>query len=227
MTPSQPLITKIKRGDTNYPVRLEDLFDPPDFLYIYGDKKALQQPMIAIVGSRRASTQGMQNAALFAQSLARSGMLVLSGLARGIDGAAHKATLGLGENHLTAAVCGTGIDQVYPKEHFDLAQAIGRQGLLISELPLGAGPKPFHFPRRNRIIAALSLGVLVIEAAERSGSLITARIAAELGREVFALPGTIHDPLFGGCHQLIQQGAKLVRSPEDVLEELIFPKNLI
>jgi DNA processing protein len=227
MALSRPPITKIQRGDTNYPARLEDLFDPPDFLYIYGDKKALQQPMIAIVGSRRASPRGLQNATLFAQSLSHSGLLVLSGLARGIDGAAHRGTLGLGPNHFTAAVCGTGIDLVYPKEHIGLAQAISRQGLLISELPLGAGPKPFHFPQRNRIIAALSLGVVVIEAAEKSDSLITARIAAELGREVFALPGPIHDPLFGGCHQLIQQGAKLVRSPKDVLEELIFPKNLI
>lgn len=227
MALAQPPITKIKRGDANYPIRLEDLFDPPEFLYIYGDKKALQQPMIAIVGSRRASPQGLQNATLFAQSLSRSGLLVLSGLARGIDGAAHKAALRLGKKHLTAAVCGTGLDQVYPKEHICLAHAISCQGLLVSELPLGAGPRPFHFPRRNRIIAALALGVVVIEAAERSGSLITARIAAELGREVFALPGPIHDPLFGGCHHLIQQGAKLVRSPKDVLEELIFPKNPI
>jgi DNA processing protein len=227
MTLSRPLINKIKRGDASYPVRLEDLYDPPDYIYICGDEKALQQPMIAIVGSRKASIQGLQNSALFAQSLSQSGLLVLSGLARGIDGAAHRAALGLGRKHPTAAVCGTGIDIVYPKEHLGLAHAISRQGLLISELPLGAGPKPFHFPRRNRIIAALSLGVVVIEAAERSGSLITARIAAELGREVFALPGPIHDPHFGGCHQLIQQGAKLVRNPKDVLEELIFPKNLI
>jgi len=227
MALSPPIITKIKRGDASYPARLEDLYDPPDYLYIYGDKKALQQPMIAIVGSRKPSAQGLRNSILFAQCLSHSGALVLSGLARGIDGAAHRATLGLGKQHLTAAVCGTGIDLVYPKEHFGLAQAISRQGVLISELPLGAGPRPFHFPRRNRIIAALSLGVVVIEAAERSGSLITARIAAELGREVFALPGPIHDPLFGGCHQLIQQGAKLVRNPKDVLEELIFPKYTI
>lgn len=181
--------------------------------------------MIAIVGSRNASAQGSRNATLFAQQLSRAGALIISGLARGIDGAAHRATLGLGPQYFTVAVCGTGLDITYPKEHQSLANAISRQGLLISEYPPGIGPQASHFPKRNRILAALSLGVVVIEAAEKSGSLITARIAADLGREVFALPGPIHDPLFAGCHQLIQQGAKLVRSPKDVLEDLIFPKN--
>ena len=178
--------------------------------------------MIAIVGSRAASSNGLRNAAYFAQYLSKAGFLVISGLARGIDGAAHQAVLKLGQGHLTAAVCGTGLDIAYPKEHLGLARAISQQGVLITELPLGAGPKPFHFPRRNRLIAALALGVVVIEAAEKSGSLITARLAADLGREVFALPGAINNPLSGGCHKLIQQGAKLVSSPKEVLEELIF-----
>ena len=182
----------------------------------------LKTPMIAIVGSRKASTEGLKNAADFAKALSRAGLLIVSGLARGIDGAAHQATLKLGTNHLTMAVCGTGLDVIYPKEHLDLARNIRKQGLLVSELPLGAPPKACHFPKRNRIIAALSIGVVVIEAAEKSGSLITARLASELGREVFAVPGSICHPLSSGCHLLIQQGAKLVRNPEEVLEELVF-----
>jgi DNA processing protein len=183
--------------------------------------------MVAIVGARNASGEGLKNAGFFAQSLARAGCIIVSGLAKGIDGAAHRATLGLGANHGTVAVCGTGLNIAYPQEHCGLMQAIRRQGLLISELSPEIGPKAFHFPRRNRIIAALCLGVIVIEAAERSGSLITARLASELGREVFALPGPINNPLYAGCHQLIQQGAKLARGPKDVLEDLIFPKNPI
>jgi DNA processing protein len=183
--------------------------------------------MIAIIGSRQASAHGLRNAATFANQLAQAGALIISGLARGIDGAAHRATLNGPAMNFTAAVCGTGLDIVYPKEHLGLAAKIGKRGLLISELDLGIGPKPFHFPRRNRIIAALALGVVVIEAAENSGSLITARIAADLGREVFALPGPAHDPLYAGSHQLIQQGAKLVCKPNEVLEELVFHKNRI
>jgi DNA processing protein len=215
-------ILKIQRDDRQYPARLKDLYDPPDQLYISGDARLLNMPMIAIVGSRTPTSNGLRNAAAFAQALSKSGLVVISGLARGIDGAAHQAVLGLGKSHLTLAVCGTGLDISYPKEHLGLAMAIGQQGLLVSELPLGAGPKRFHFPRRNRLIAALALGVVVIEAAEKSGSLITARLAAEIGREIFALPGPINSPLSEGCHKLIQQGAKLVRSPEDVLDELIF-----
>lgn len=215
------------RKDKNYPPRLNDLFDPPSPLYVSGNLDLLKLPMIAIVGSRQASALGLRNAALFANQLAQSGALIISGLARGIDGAAHRATLNPANMHFTAAVCGTGLDTVYPKEHWGLATKIGKQGLLISELGPRIGPKPFHFPRRNRIIAALALGVVVIEAAENSGSLITARIAADLGREVFALPGPAHDPLYAGCHQLIQQGAKLVCKPREVLEELIFDKNPI
>jgi DNA processing protein len=178
--------------------------------------------MIAVVGSRKASSEGLRNARVFAQDLSKAGVLIVSGLARGIDGAAHKAAIDLGRSHFTLAVCGTGLDQTYPREHLGLANEISQQGLLISELSIGAGPKAFHFPRRNRLIAALALGVVVIEATEKSGSLITARIAAELGREIFALPGSIRSPFSSGCHQLIQQGAKLVTSPKEVLEELIF-----
>jgi len=215
-------ITCISKGDTNYPGRLHDLYDPPEHLYIDGDLSLLKIPMIAIVGSRKASPEGLKNAAAFAQELSRAGLLILSGLARGVDGVAHQATLKLGPNHFTIAVCGAGVDVIYPKEHLDLAINIRKQGLLVSELPLGAPPKSCHFPRRNRLIAALALGVVVIEAAERSGSLITARLAAELGREVFALPGSIRRPLSSGCNLLIQQGAKLVRNPKEVLEELVF-----
>jgi DNA processing protein len=215
-------ITCIARNDKEYPCRLNDLYDPPEHLYVDGDFGLLKTPMIAIVGSRKASVEGLKNAAAFAKELSRAGLLIVSGLARGIDGAVHQATLKLGPNHLTMAVCGTGLDIIYPKEHLDLARNIIKQGLLVSELPLGAPPKSCHFPKRNRIIAALSIGVVVIEAAEKSGSLITARLASELGREVFAVPGSIRHPLSGGCHLLIQQGAKLVRSPQEVLEELVF-----
>jgi DNA processing protein len=220
--PKPNQITCIARGDTSYPCRLNDLYDPPERLYIDGDLNLLKIPMISIVGSRKASAEGLENAAAFAKGLSQAGLLIVSGLARGIDGAAHQATLRLGPKHFTMAVCGTGVDMIYPKEHLDLAKNIRQQGLLVSELPLGAPPKSSHFPRRNRLIAALSIGVVVIEAAERSGSLITARLASELGREVFAVPGSIRHPLSGGCHLLIQQGAKLVRNPQDVLEELVF-----
>ena len=220
LTPSS--ITRIERGDKKYPPRLNDLHDPPKEIYIDGDIELLQMPMIAIVGARKASAEGLKTAALFAQGLSHAGLLVVSGLARGVDGAAHQATLNLDPNHFTMAVCGAGVDVIYPKEHLGLAKCIRQQGLLISELPLGEGPKSSHFPRRNRIIAALSLGVVVVEAAERSGSLITARLSAELGREIFAVPGSIQNPLSAGCHLLIQQGAKLARNPKDVLEELIF-----
>ena len=221
-TRSLNLTSRIDCGSHHYPSRLRDLYDPPAMLYIYGDIELLKAPMIAIVGSRGASVDGLKNARLFAQALSKAGVTVLSGLARGIDSAAHQATIELGPKHFTAAVLGTGIDVVYPTQNIALSRAISRQGLLISEFPLGAGPKAFHFPRRNRIIAALALGVVVIEAAKKSGSLITARLAADLGREVFALPGPINSPNSAGCHLLIQQGAKLVFTPNDVLEELHF-----
>ena len=221
--PTQPKhIARIAHGDKNYPPRLHDLYDPPGHLYIDGDLSLLTMPMIAIVGSRNASIEGLNNAAAFAKALSEAGLLIVSGLARGVDGAAHRATLGLGPNHFTMAVCGAGVDVIYPKEHLELARNISKRGLLISEQGLGTPPKSHHFPRRNRIIAALSIGVVVIEAAERSGSLSTARLASELGREVFAIPGSIQNPLSTGCNLLIQQGAKLARNPLDVLEELVF-----
>ena len=178
--------------------------------------------MIAVVGSRNASPEGLKNASFFAQGLAKAGALILSGLAKGVDSAAHLATMGLGPKHFTAAVLGTGTDIVYPRQNLGLSQAISQQGLLISEFAPGIGPQAWHFPKRNRIIAALSLGVVVVEATEKSGSLITARLAADLGRDVFSLPGSIHNPNTVGCHRLIQQGAKLVFTPKDVLEELRF-----
>ena len=213
-------ITLIDRNDPGYPARLLDLYDPPNSLYISGDIELLNLPMLAIVGSRAATPEGVKNARYFARALSEAGYLVVSGLARGIDGAAHWGALGPKQNHPTLAICGTGLDIVYPREHLGLAKAIHSCGLLISELAPGMGPKAHHFPRRNRIIAALSLGIVVIEAAERSGSLITARLGCELGREIFAIPGSIQNPLSRGCHQLLQQGAKLIQSPQDILEEL-------
>ena len=213
---------QIDQKSPHYPSRLHDLYDPPLCLYIDGDIHLLNRPMIAIVGSRNASPAGLKNARLFAQALSKAGAVIVSGLARGVDSAAHQATIELGPNHCTAAILGTGIDIVYPRQNISLSRAISQQGLLASELPQGSAPNAWHFPRRNRIIAALALGVVVIEAAERSGSLITARLAAELGREVFALPGPIHSANSAGCHLLIQQGAKLVFRPDDVLEELCF-----
>ncbi|WP_197711921.1 DNA-processing protein DprA [Polynucleobacter necessarius] len=176
--------------------------------------------MIAIVGSRRASIHGLRSAHLFARFLARAGAVVVSGLARGIDGAAYAGALAIGPR--TVAVCGTGLDITYLKERLALARAINRNGLLVSEFAPGVGPQAFHFPKRNRIIAALVSGVVVIEAAQKSGSLITARFAADLGREVFALPGPIDEPLHAGCHELIQQGATLVCEPNEMLEDLNF-----
>ncbi|MBU3581327.1 DNA-protecting protein DprA [Polynucleobacter sp. AP-Capit-er-40B-B4] len=220
ITPVPTNAIRIDRESGDYPRRLYDLNDPPDSLYIYGDPALLKKPMIAIVGSRNASPEGLKNARQLAQELAQAGALIVSGMALGIDSAAHHAVIELGPGHFTAAILGTGIDLVYPRQNISLSQAIGQQGLLVSELPMGTGPKAWHFPRRNRIIAALSLGVVVIEAAKRSGSLITARLAADLGREVFALPGSISNPNSIGCHLLIQQGAKLTFRPSDILEEL-------
>ena len=221
-SPTPNSILQINRQSPHYPNRLHDLYDPPGSLYIYGDIHLLKRPMIAIVGSRNASPEGLKNACLFAQALSKAGALIVSGLAKGVDSAAHQAVIELGPNHCTAAILGTGIDVVYPRQNIELSRAISQQGVLVSELPLGSGPKAWHFPRRNRIIAALALGVVVIEAAEKSGSLITARLAADLGREVFALPGPIHSANSAGCHLLIQQGAKLTFRPDDVLEELCF-----
>lgn len=205
-------------ADAAYPQALLALDDPPPLLYVTGDPDRLSRPSLAVVGSRHASAQGLDNARAFAHTLGDAGLTVVSGLAAGIDGAAHEGALGTPGG--TVAVIGTGIDVVYPARHRALAHRIAAEGALVSELPLGAPARAHHFPRRNRLIAALCHGTLVIEAALQSGSLITARLAAELGREVFAIPGSIHSPLAKGCHRLIQQGAKLMESAQDVYDEL-------
>jgi len=205
-------------ADDAYPRALLDLPDPPTLLYLRGDLDALTPPGIAIIGSRSATPGGIENAGRFASHFAAGGWCVVSGLALGIDGAAHQGALQAAGR--TIAIVGTGLDRVYPARHHALAHAITGRGLLLSEFPLGTGPQPGNFPRRNRLIAALARGVLVVEAARESGSLITARLAGEIGRELFAIPGSIHSPLARGCHQLIRQGAKLVETAEDVLEEL-------
>ncbi len=215
-------------GDPGYPAALLDIEDPPSMLYMLGAPAPWAQAAIknrslylAIVGSRNPTPQGEANARQFAKVLGGAGLCVVSGLALGVDGAAHDgALLGGGT---TIAVVGTGLDRVYPKQHLDLAHRIAGQGLIISEFPLGTPPLTANFPKRNRIISGLSQGTLVVEAALKSGSLITARLAAEQGREVFAIPGSIHSPQSRGCHALIKQGAKLVESAQDVLEELKLP----
>jgi DNA processing protein len=205
-------------GDPAYPPLLLATADPPVLLYAIGDLARLQAPSIAVVGTRHPSRQGLENARAFAAHLSQVGLTVVSGLALGIDGAAHEG--GLEGPGSTIAVVGTGLDQVYPRRHQALAARIGEHGLLLSEYALGTPPLPAHFPQRNRILSGLSRGTLVIEAAVQSGSLITARLAAEQGREVFAIPGSIHAPQSRGCHALIKQGAKLVESAQDILEEL-------
>ncbi len=207
----------VTRHDPAYPPRLATLYDPPPLLYVRGDPQRLQQPAVALVGSRLATAQGRADAAWFARALADAGFVVISGLARGIDAAAHRGALAGAAG--TVAVVGTGLDRVYPAAHHALASEIAAHGALLSEWPLGTPARAANFPQRNRLIAALCLGVLVVEAAPRSGSLITARLANELGREVFAIPGSIHAPLSRGCHALIRDGAKLVETPDDVLEE--------
>lgn len=204
----------------DYPERLRTLPDAPAWLYVKGDPAWLSRPMLAMVGSRNATPQGLRDAHAFARSLAEAGFVIISGLAEGIDAAAHEGALAGGGGSI--GVVGTGLDRVYPAKHRQLAHRLAAQGALVSEFALGTPPKPGHFPRRNRIISGLSLGVLVVEAALNSGSLITARLAGEQGREVFALPGSIHSALSKGCHLLIKQGAKLVESAVDVLEELRF-----
>ncbi|CAG2132422.1 hypothetical protein LMG31506_01025 [Cupriavidus yeoncheonensis] len=212
--PGNHLLTLV---DPRYPVRLLDLTDPPPLLYIKGDPAALARPALAIVGARAATAQGKADAEAFGRSFSLAGQTVVSGLALGVDAAAHEG--GLAGEGGTVAVIGTGADRVYPARHLKLAHRIAEHGAIVSEFPLGMQGFKDNFPRRNRLIAALARGVLVVEAAARSGSLITARLAADLGREVFAIPGSIHAPLSRGCHFLIRQGAKLVESPEDVMEE--------
>lgn len=208
----------IAPGQPHYPVQLLAIPDPPQALYVRGDPALLTLPQLAIVGSRGPTPAGRETAFAFARRLAGAGLVITSGLASGIDSAAHHGALAA--NGRTFAVCGTGLDRVYPPRNQALADGIAARGALVSEFPPGTPPLPHHFPRRNRLISGLSLGVLVVEARYRSGSLITARLAAEQGREVFALPGSIHNPLAGGCHRLIRDGARLVETPEEILEGL-------
>ena len=208
-------------ADKGYPQALLNIADPPPLLYAKGRTELLSRPGVAIVGSRNATVQGMQNAERFAQNLSNAGLCVISGLALGIDAAAHTgACSAMPEHGSTIAITGTGLDLVYPAKHRGLAHRIAEHGCLLSEYPIGTAAIAANFPRRNRLISGMSLGVLVVEAALQSGSLITARSALEQGREVFAIPGSIHSPLAKGCHQLIRQGAKLVESAQDILEEL-------
>jgi DNA processing protein len=208
----------VSLADPDYPAGLTGLADAPILLYAEGRRELLGAPALAIVGSRNATRQGEQNAAAFAEHLGRAGLCIVSGLASGIDAAAHRGALASGTG--TIAILGTGSDIAYPAANRALAAHIARDGLLLSEYAVGTPALSHNFPRRNRLIAALGHGVLVVEAALHSGSLITARLAAELGREVFAIPGSIHSPLARGCHRLIRDGAKLVESAQDVLEEL-------
>jgi DNA processing protein len=204
--------------EEDFPPQLEAIPDPPAALFVKGDASLLLRPQIAIVGARRAQPPGLANARRFAAELSAGGLLVTSGMADGVDGAAHEAALDAGQP--TVAVIGTGPDRVYPRKHHALARRIAAQGAIVSEYPPGTPALVHHFPQRNRIIAGLSLGVVVIEAGRRSGSLITARQAGEQGREVFALPGSIHNPLAEGCHALIGEGARLVQKPDEVLATL-------
>ncbi len=205
-------------GSDDYPELLSQVPGPPLALYVNGDVDALHLPALAIVGSRNPTQGGRRNAHDFARHLASGGLAIASGMAQGIDAAAHEGALEAGGK--TVACLGTGIDRVYPPANRALAHTIAERGALVSEYPLGSPPEKWHFPERNRLISGLSLGTLVVEAARRSGSLITARLSAEQGREVFALPGSIHNALSRGCHKLIRQGAKLVETADDILTEL-------
>ena len=207
--------------DETYPAGLKELPDAPPVLYVRGDIDYLTQPQLAMVGSRNPTAAGRNTAREFAQHLSNAGITITSGLASGIDGASHEGALqGLAG---TIAVVAHGLDIVYPAQHQKLAQQITEHGSVISEMPIGTQPQRGLFPRRNRLISALTLGTLVVEAAQKSGSLITARYATEQNKEVFAIPGSIHNPMAKGCHQLIRQGAKLVETASDILEELCIP----
>ena len=221
-------------GDPRYPAGLLQTADPPLLLYVMGPRAWLERPQelidwqrsLAIVGSRNPTPQGQEHARQFAQHLGAQGWTIVSGMALGVDAAAHAGALAAGHAGIaTVAVVGTGLDRVYPRQHKQLAHEIARQGLVVSEFPLGTPPVAANFPKRNRLISGLSRGTLVVEAALASGSLITARMAAEQGREVFAIPGSVHSPQARGCHALIRQGAKLVESAQDILEE--FPQGAV
>lgn len=205
-------------GDTEYPQALLNIPDPPCILFAKGRIDLLNRPALAIVGSRNATPQGLRNAEAFAQTASEAGLCIVSGMAHGIDAAAHLG--GLRGKGASIAIVGTGLDKVYPAANRELAHQLAQNGVIVSEFTLGTPPLPANFPRRNRIISGLSLGCLVVEASLQSGSLITARMALEQGREVFAIPGSIHSPQSKGCHTLIKQGAKLVESAQDILEEL-------
>ena len=205
-------------NDTNYPLQLKEIADPPPILFVRGNPDLLSLPQIAIVGSRNPSALGKETAFSFARTLSLYGFVITSGMALGIDGASHRGALYA--NGYTVAVAGTGLDRVYPARHKELATEIVNTGVMISEFPPGTTAKANHFPRRNRIISGLCQGLLVVEAAKQSGSLITARMALEQNREVFAIPGSIHNPLARGCNALIREGAKLVETTQDILEEL-------
>lgn len=205
--------------DSDYPPQLATLPSPPPLIYVIGNREILAQTQLAIVGSRRATATGIEISYEFASKLAKQGVVITSGLAIGIDAAAHRACV---QQQLpTIAVLGSGLMHIYPHRNRTLAQEISKHGAIVSEFPLSAAPLPKHFPQRNRIISGLSLGTLVIEASQRSGSLITAKFAADQGREVFAIPGSIRNPLSQGCHELIQNGAKLVQSVKDIMTELL------
>jgi len=214
---AQPGNALVALDDPAYPSALLTMHDPPALLYVTGQLESLHAPSVAIVGSRNATAQGAHDAGSFARELAAGGFAVVSGLALGIDAAAHRGALRA--EGVTIAVVGTGADLVYPAQHRALACEIAAHGAIVSEWPLGTQAKPAHFPQRNRLIAGLARGVLVVEAALRSGSLITARLANEMGRDVFAVPGSIHAPLSRGCHQLIKDGAKLTETPDDIFDE--------
>ncbi|CAN7550890.1 DNA-processing protein DprA [Acidovorax sp. LjRoot117] len=228
-----PARAVITLGDTRYPQGLLETEDPPLVLYLMGPARLLAHApfpagrCLAVVGSRNPTAQGAENARLFSRALHGAGLTIVSGLALGVDAAAHEGALDVATAGAavasTIAVVGTGLDRVYPRRNLDLAHRIAARGLLVSEYPLGTPPLPGNFPKRNRIISGVSQGTLVVEAALASGSLITARMAVEQGREVFAIPGSIHAPQSRGCHALIRQGAKLVESAQDVLEELRLP----
>ena len=220
-----PLNRILTIADSEYPQLLLNISDPPLLLYVKGRLDLLNVKSLAVVGSRNATTQGLRNAEAFANSTSEAGFCIVSGMAHGIDAAAHLGGLqGIGSS---IAVVGTGLDKVYPAANRELAHRLAQEGTIISEFPLGTPPLAANFPRRNRIISGLSLGCLVVEASVQSGSLITARMALEQGREVFAVPGSIHSPQSKGCHALIKQGAKLVESARDILEELGYPGTVL
>jgi len=212
--PDQHVVTL---AEPTYPRALLDIADPPALLFVRGDVTCLNEPMLAIVGSRHASQGGLENARAFSEELANRGICIVSGLALGIDAAAHRGAVEA--NGRTVGVLGTGLANVYPARNRQLAEQVCLNGAIVSEFELHTGPKRGHFPKRNRLIAGMSAGVLVVEAASQSGSLITARLAGEFGRDVFAIPGSIHSPHSKGCHQLIRDGARLVESAEDILSE--------